>query len=249
MGSKKVSRGPPGGPSGGLPGGPAPGAAGGGPQGAPEAPELDEAALQRLQQQLLEDEEFAADMRALLLAKFRAKHRKGGPQDCSEDSEEEKASKVVDGEALEAEEEAANAAVSDEQALLQKLEELKYEPPPGMRRVPFVETLAIVVSPDAAAAAAAAAGEDGKEAEEALDDLKREARLYAPAAPAAAAAAAGSTAAAAVLLFLRFVLLSAPCCSCAAAAAAAAAPLPAAAYSALPLLPALLFLRCFLPLA
>ncbi|CDJ36433.1 uncharacterized protein EMH_0085310 [Eimeria mitis] len=37
--------------------------------------------------------------------------------------------------------------ICDEEGLLQKLEELKYEPPPGMRRVPFVETLAIVADP------------------------------------------------------------------------------------------------------
>lgn len=62
--------------SSGVPGKGAPG----GPPGAPESPELDDAALERLQQQMLEDDDFAEDMRALLLARFRAKHRKsGGP--------------------------------------------------------------------------------------------------------------------------------------------------------------------------
>ena len=52
----------------------------GAPSEAPGLPELDDAALDRLQQQILEDDEFADDMRALLLARFRAKHRKGrGP--------------------------------------------------------------------------------------------------------------------------------------------------------------------------
>lgn len=52
--------------------------------------------------------------------------------------------------------------------LLHKLEELKYSPPPGMRRVPFIETLAVVAEAPA----------EGPEAPlDVSDDLKREAAL------------------------------------------------------------------------
>lgn len=70
-----------------------PSAPGGSPQGLPAAKELDDATLERLQHQLLEDDEFADDMRALLLARFRAKHHRktagGAPaEDGSEASDE-----------------------------------------------------------------------------------------------------------------------------------------------------------------
>lgn len=178
------------------------------------AQELDDATLERLQHQLLEDDEFADDMRALLLARFREKHRrKGGggapADDGSEASDEHSSDETADPEsepdpaelnrlkelgyelqqherllskaprtsrkktqdAMSIEDEAAELPVCDEQGLMQKLEELKYAPPPGMRRVPFIETLAFVVD----AAAAAEGGGETPTQIDVSDDLKREA--------------------------------------------------------------------------
>ncbi|XP_026192304.1 probable rRNA-processing protein EBP2 [Cyclospora cayetanensis] len=217
------------------------------PEESPVTSELDEATLERLQLQILEDDEFADDMRALLLARFRAKHRRGasgeGPLGDSGDAGSDASNEESSGGSADLESEAdpedlsrlkalgyelqpnerllskgaqshweflllshktfnicadstccvfsaarkssgAPAAspirvesgadevpVCDEAGLLQKLEELKYAPPPGMRRVPFVETLAIVVSPEGV-------GEEESSDSMPLDasqDLKREA--------------------------------------------------------------------------
>lgn len=62
--------------------------------------------------------------------------------------------------------------------VMSKLEEIKYAPPRGMRRVPFVETLAICVKD--AGDAATGAEEDTAPAGSQIgrsDDLKREAHL------------------------------------------------------------------------
>ncbi|OEH73915.1 hypothetical protein cyc_03515 [Cyclospora cayetanensis] len=190
------------------------------PEESPVTSELDEATLERLQLQILEDDEFADDMRALLLARFRAKHRRGasgeGPLGDSGDAGSDASNEESSGGSADLESEAdpedlsrlkalgyelqpnerllskarkssgAPAAspirvesgadevpVCDEAGLLQKLEELKYAPPPGMRRVPFVETLAIVVSPEGV-------GEEESSDSMPLDasqDLKREANF------------------------------------------------------------------------
>lgn len=95
----------------------------------PEAPagqELDGATLERLQQQLLEDDEFADDMRALLLARFRAKHRKksgGAPQEegGSEASDEHSSDGTADEES------------EPDPAELNRLRELGYELQPHER--------------------------------------------------------------------------------------------------------------------
>ncbi|KAL8453766.1 hypothetical protein Emed_000707 [Eimeria media] len=183
---------------------------------------LDESTIDRLQEQLLEDDEFADDMRALLLARFRAKHRSktndatGVAGDGSSDASDERSSgdaadvsnsdvspedisrlkklgyelqahERVLGKDSAASPNAAELPVCDEHVcvgllpveslvcLLLKLEELKYAPPPGLRRVPFVETLAIVADADAATEAA----DDPASRVDVGDDLKREAAFFA----------------------------------------------------------------------
>ncbi|KAL8432883.1 hypothetical protein ACSSS7_004286 [Eimeria intestinalis] len=166
---------------------------------------LDEVTFDRLQEQLLEDDEFAEDMRALLLARFRAKHRSkadgAAADDSSDASDEDSCTDAADagksdvspedssrlkklGYKLQAHERvlskgssgsphAAELPLCDQHGLLLKLEELRYLPPPGLRRVPFVETLAIVAHADASKGAA----DDSASRVDVADDLKREAAL------------------------------------------------------------------------
>lgn len=88
--------------------------------------ELDEGTLERLQQQLLEDDEFAEDMRALLLARFRAKHRRaalgGGSTEDGSDASDERSSSDT-----------AEAESEQDPAELSRLKELGYELQPHER--------------------------------------------------------------------------------------------------------------------
>ncbi|KAL8448597.1 hypothetical protein Emag_003912 [Eimeria magna] len=171
---------------------------------------LDAATIDRLQEQLLGDDEFADDMRALLLARFRARHRSkvddaaavgaDGGSDASDERSSIGAADVSNsdvspedvrmleklGYELQANERvlskgsvrsphAAEPPLCDQHGLLLKLEELRYTPPPGLRRVPFVETLAVVADVGAATEAA----DDSASRVDVADDLKREAALSA----------------------------------------------------------------------
>ncbi|KAL8432732.1 hypothetical protein Efla_004401 [Eimeria flavescens] len=164
---------------------------------------LDAATMDHLQQQLLEDDAFAEDMRAVLIARFRAKHRSqvGGALatpakhgsgevslECSptgipgmENSDEE-AEETIRLKRLGHEIQAQDRALSEGTSttsilcwwLLQKLEELKYTASLGglrLRRVPFVETLAVV----AQACAGRKKSGDLASQIDAAEDLRREA--------------------------------------------------------------------------
>ncbi|CDI86062.1 hypothetical protein, conserved [Eimeria praecox] len=198
----------------------------GGPLGGPSgAPELDDAALERLQQQMLEDEEFADDMPEPSIVNKGGGGPKGegapegGPQGCmgiesdneasSEDNNEEETEtetetetedlkrlkelgyvlqpheKILSRAPKKSKKEAAaedmkteteeEKPIYDEQGLLDKLQELRYDPPPGLRRVPFIETLAIIAEPPVSSSSVG--GKETKETVAADEDLKREALL------------------------------------------------------------------------
>ncbi|KAL8273009.1 hypothetical protein Esti_003062 [Eimeria stiedai] len=178
----------------------------------PQQQRLDKTTIDLLQEQLLEDDEFADDMRALLLARFRAKHRSkadgaaavasDGSSDASDERSSTDAADVCYsdvsredvsrlkklGYELQAHERLLSKGtysplclccvfllLSGHFRLLLKLEELKYAPPAGLRRVPFVETLAVVAGVDTATGAA----DESASRVDVAEDLKREAAFFA----------------------------------------------------------------------
>ncbi|CBZ55924.1 conserved hypothetical protein [Neospora caninum Liverpool] len=131
-----------------------------------------------------EDEELSEDEQALLLANFRRKlaglHGEPAAEEASDEEEKigDKRLAELGYKRLPHERVLTSAnqkagfvpesrnhtrgmiAVNDVAGLEQKLEEIRYKPPAGMRRVPWIETLAVVASPQAEASTTGADGEE-----------------------------------------------------------------------------------------
>ncbi|PFH38282.1 hypothetical protein BESB_006230 [Besnoitia besnoiti] len=152
-----------------------------------------------------EEEELNDDEQALLLAQFRQKlndiHGDAARRADEEEEDDEQLQRLAElgytklpnervlnkanQKAVSAAEQRGQSrgmiAVNDIPGLEQKLEEIRYKPPAGMRRVPWIETLAVVAAPVSGAEKKSEEAEDGDELGEkkkksigANQDLERE---------------------------------------------------------------------------